>query len=120
MADYMRALKWPIISWIVSDALFVVLSYVQGVAELFTAPVLALLATIFGIWGGYKIVQFKGTYADAIGAGVILGVVCFVLCYVGFGLVLGLPTTGWLPIGVFMGSLNLTGALIGGGFALTK
>ena len=120
MADYMRALKWPVIAWVISDILFVVLSYVKGVAELFTPPVLALLATAFGIWGGYKIVQFKGGFVDAMGAGVVLGVACFILCYVGFGLVLGMPTEGWLPIGTFMGSLNFTGALIGGGFALTK
>ena len=120
MADYIRALKLPVLTWVLLDIVFVVLSYVKDVADMFTQPVLALMALALGIWGGNKIVQFNGNYADALFAGIILGVVCFVLCIVGFGLVLGLGIAGSIPVATFMGSLNLAGALIGGGYALTK
>lgn len=120
MADYIRALKLPVLTWILLDFVFVILSYVKGVADMFTPPVLALMALAFGVWGGNKIVQFKGNYADALFAGIILGVVCFVLCIVGFGIILGLGVSESIPVATFMGSLNLAGALIGGGYALTK
>ena len=116
----MRALKWPIISWVLLDALFLLLSGVKGVDEMFTSPVAAMLSLAFGIWVGYKIVEFKGAYLDAIFSGVIIGAVCFLLCIVGYGMVLGLGIAGSLPIATFMFGMNLAGAVVGGGFALTK
>jgi hypothetical protein len=56
-------------------------------------------------------VEFKGKYWDAFGAGIVLGVLCFILCLLG----------GFGPqLGAYMGIMNLSGALIGGGYALTK
>jgi hypothetical protein len=112
MADYMRALKWPVLTWIVLDALYYVADKIYAPAgQLFTPDVAAITAVIFGIWGGSKIVEFKGKYWDALGAGVVLGVLCFGLCIVtGFG----------AQLGVYMGLMNLSGALIGGGYALTR
>ncbi len=112
MANYVRALKWPVISWIVLDALFFVVDKVYSEAgKLFTPDTAAVLALAFGFWGGSKIVEFKGNYLDAFGAGIVLGVLCFVLCIAG-----GFGT----QLGAFMGMLNLSGALIGGGYALTR
>ena len=112
MVDYVRALKWPVITWIVLDALFYIADKVYSEAgKLFTPDTGALLAVIFGIWAGSKIVSFKGTFLHAFGGGVILGAVCLVLCLVaGYG----------LPLGAFMGLMNLSGALIGAGYMLTK
>ncbi len=112
MADYIRALKWPVLTWIVLDVLYYVVGKVYAPAgQLFTPDIAAITAIVFGIWGGSKIVEFKGKYLDAFGAGVVLGVLCFVLCLLGgFG----------APLGVYMGIMNLSGALIGGGYALTR
>ena len=112
MADYIRALKWPVLTWILVDALFFIVDKVYSDAgKLFTPDTSALMALVFGVWGGSKIVQFKGGYLDSFGAGIVLGIVCLILCIVGgFG----------LQLGIFMGLLNLSGALIGGGYALTR
>jgi hypothetical protein len=112
MVDYVRALKWPVITWIVLDALFYVADKVYAEAgKLFTPDTGALLAVVFGIWTGSKIVAFKGNFLHAAVGGVILGAACLVLCMVG-----GFGTT----FGVYMGLMNLSGALIGAGYALTK
>ena len=112
MADYMRALKWPVLTWILLDAIYFVMDKVYAPAgQLFTPDIAALTALVFGLWGGSKIVEFKGKYWDAAGAGIVLGVLCFILCIAGgFG----------AQLGVYMGIMNLSGALIGGGWALTK
>ena len=112
MVDYVRALKWPVITWIVLDALYFIVGKVyEAAAKLFTPDIAAVTALLFGMWTGSKIVSFKGNFAHAFVGGVILGAVCFVLCMVG----------GFGPeLGVYMGVMNLSGALIGAGYMLTK
>jgi hypothetical protein len=112
MVDFVRALKWPVITWIVLDALFYIAGMVYSpAAQLFTPDIAAAMALVFGAWAGSKIVAFKGTYLHAAGGGIVLGAVCLVLCMLGgFG----------LQLGAYMGLMNLSGALIGAGYALTK
>lgn len=120
MVEYLRALKYPVISTIVVAIVFVAISYVGGVLNMLTAPVLAPVALAIGAWAGYKIVEFKGNYADVIGAGVIVGIVGAVFILVGFGVVRGLGVDAMLPVSVFDLGFKIAGALVGGGFALTK
>ena len=121
MVDYVKALKWPVITWIVLDLLFIVVSPIKGVSEMFSNDVSALYGLVFGLWVGYTMItQFKGTYGQAFVGGLIIGLVCLVLCIIGFGIVLKMGVAGALPIAIFMAMMNLSGALIGAGFALTK
>ncbi len=120
MADYVRALKYPVITTIVVAILFVAISYVAGVLNMLTAAVLAPVALAIGVWAGYKIVEFKGNYVDVIGAGVIVGIVGAVVILAGFGVVRGLGIGAMLPVSVLDMGFKIAGALVGGGFALTK
>lgn len=120
MADYFRALKWPLISSIAVAIVFIAISYVGGVFNMLTATVLAPVALAFGAWAGYKVVEFKGNYADVIGVGIIVGIVGAGLILVGFGVVRGLGVGTMISISVFDLGFKIAGALIGGGFALTK
>lgn len=119
-AEYGRALKWPIIGWIVLDIALLILSYIRGVSELFGATALSPLLLAFGVWAGYKIVQFKGGFLDALISGVVVGVVCGVLIILGPGLIRGAGVAAVWPLAVYAFGMNLFGAIVGGGFALTK
>ncbi|MFZ3168798.1 MAG: hypothetical protein WA130_14380 [Candidatus Methanoperedens sp.] len=121
MVEYLRALKYPVITTIVVAIVFVAVSYVTGVLNMLTAAVLAPVALAIGVWAGYKIVEFKGNYADVIGAGVIVGIVGAVAILTGFGVVRGLGVNAMLAVSVFDLGFKIAGALVGGGgFALTK
>jgi len=113
MAD---ALKWPIIGWITVDVLFILVLFVDGVDALMTPATLAPLALGFGIWAGYKTVEFGGGFGGAIGAGVIVGAVCGLLTLL-LGVVHGMSV---FPLAVFNLALNIAGAVVGGGFLLTR
>ena len=120
IADYVRALKYPLTSTIVVAIVFVAISYVEGVLNMLTSTVLAPVALAIGVWAGYKIVEFKGNYANVIIAGVIVGIVGAVMILVGFGVVRGLGIGAMLPVSVLDMGFKIAGALVGGGFALTK
>ncbi len=79
----------------------------------------APLALAIGAWAGYKIVEFKGNYIDVIGAGVIVGIVGAVLSF-GLIVVHGLGVIVGMSNSVFYLGFTIAGALVGGGFALTK
>lgn len=120
MADYVRALKWPVIAWIEVDIVMLAMSYLAGVMDMLTPAVIAPLTLAFGVWAGYKIVEFGGKVLDVVVAGAVVGVVCAGLTLVGFGLVRGMGFEAILPLAVFAAGFNLFGAFIGGGFALSK
>lgn len=118
-ADYVRALKWPIIGWIVVDIALLVSTYVGGFMEMLTPGSLAPVLLAFGAWAGYKIVEFKGKFVDVIIAGVVIGLVCGGLALVLFA-VRNVPTSVWPASFTFDVLMNIVGAIIAGGFALTK
>ncbi len=120
MVEYIRALKYPVISMIVIAIVFVAISYVGGVLNMLTVAVLAPIGLAIGVWSGYKIVEFKGNYVDVIGVGLIVGIVGAVLILAGFGVVRGLGISAMLPVSVFDLGFKIAGAVVGGGFALTK
>ncbi|MDR7517965.1 MAG: hypothetical protein QN131_11065 [Armatimonadota bacterium] len=108
------------IGWIVVDVAFLILSYVPGVPDLFTPPTLAPLLLAFGVWTGYKIVQFHGGFVDALIAGGAVGVVCGVLIIIGNGFIRGAGFAAVWPLAVWAFGMNLFGGVGGGGYALSK
>ena len=118
---YVKVLKLPVISGVIvglvhliSEAIF------PDLKDLFQPTVVALVLVAFGIWIGYKAVQFGGNYGSVIVAGVIWGILPLFLQIVGFGLLLGRGMTAGVLGGIFGFDMALFGALIGGGFALSK
>ncbi|MFQ5967728.1 MAG: hypothetical protein ACE5MI_08970 [Acidimicrobiia bacterium] len=114
------AVKWPILSWVVADVVVLIVSYVDGVVDMLTAAALTPVIVAFGVWTGYKVVELGGNYSSAIIGGAVVGVVCGLLIYLGLGGIRGLGLSDMWPMAVFGFAFNIVGALIGGGFALTK
>ncbi len=113
-------MKWPIIGWVVVDLVFLGITFVGGVMEMLTPGALSPLLLAFGAWAGYKTVEFKGNFVAVIVSGIVVGVVCGVLTIV---LLLAHGMTGsgvLLAEFVFNLGMNLVGAIVGGGYALTK
>jgi hypothetical protein len=114
-----KALKWPVISLLITGGThFIVEAVLPDLKNVFVPSVLAPLLLAFGIWAGYKTVQFGGNYVQVIVAGVIVGLLPLLLDIVGFGLILGRGLTVGVQTGIFGFGMILFGALIGGGFAL--
>jgi hypothetical protein len=114
------AVKWPIVGWIVADVVILSVSYVDGIVGMLTPAALSPLLIVFGIWAGYNAINYGGNYGTAILAGVVVGVVCGLLIYLGLGGIRGLGLAEMWPMAVFGFAFNIVGALIGGGFALGK
>lgn len=123
---YIRALKWPVITWVVIDIVLPValLIYPKQMGTLQAPGNLTVLGIAVGLWAGYKIVQFGGNYVSAAIAGLIVGAVCAVMAVIGFGVIAAGVTGGITPdllaTALYFLAINFFGALIGGGYALTK
>jgi hypothetical protein len=118
---WFKTLKWPIISLLITGGFhFTIEAVLPDLKNLFVPPVLAPLLLAFGIWVGYKAVQFGGNYGPVILAGAILGLLPLMLEIFGFGMILGRGVSVGVLSGVFGFSMILFGSLIGGGFALGK
>lgn len=118
---YVKTLKWPVISLLIVGAThFVLETILPDLKNTFQPPVLTPVLLAFGIWVGYKAVQFGGNYGHVIVAGAILGILPVILDVVGFGIVLGRGVQHGVLAGVFGFAMIVFGALIGGGFGLSK
>lgn len=118
---YGKTLKFPIISIVIVGLLHLIAEAIfPDLKGAFQPPVVAPLLAAFGIWVGYKAVQFGGNYGHVIVCGLILGVLPLILQIVGFGLLLGRGMTAGVLGGIFGLLVVLFGSLIGGGFALSK
>jgi len=116
-----KTLKWPVISLLIVGSIhFVAEAIAPGLREVFVPAVVAPLLLVFGIWVGYKMVQFGGHYGHVILAGVILGILPAVLDVVGFGMILGRGVDYGMLAGTLGFGMILFGSLVGGGFALSK
>lgn len=118
---FIKTLKWPVISLLVTGMLHFVLEAVRpDLQTFFIPPVLALILLPYGAWTGYKAIHYGGTYVLAVVAAIILGLLPLMLDTVGFGMILGRGTTWGVSAGLFGFSLIVFGALIGSGFALSR
>ena len=118
---YVKTLKLPVISGVIVGLLHLISEAIwPDLNGLFQPAVVATVLVAFGVWVGYKAVQFGGNYTSVIVAGLIFAILPLFLQIVGFGLLLGRGMTAGLLGGVFGFDIALMGALIGGGFALSK
>lgn len=118
---YVKTLRWPVISLlIVGISHFIAEIIWPGLKDIYQPHVLAPLLLAFGVWVGYKAIQFGGTYGTVIVAGAILGLLPIVVELFGFGILLGRGVQQGVLASEFGFAMILYGALIGGGFALSK
>ena len=116
-----KALKWPVISLVIIGAIhFTAEAILPDLKNTFQPPVLTPVLLAFGIWVGYKMVQFGGNYGHVILAGAILGILPVIVDMIGFGIILNRGVHFGLLASVFGFGMIFFGALIGGGFALSK
>ena len=115
-----RTLKWPVISLLITGGFhFAIEAVWPDLKTTFIPAVLAPLLLVYGLWVGYRAIEFGGTYLQAILAAAILGILPIVLEIVGFGVILGRGVQDRELAGIFGFAFILFGALIGSGFALS-
>jgi hypothetical protein len=116
-----KTLKWPVISLLVTGMLHLLAEMLlPDLKNNFQAPTLAALLVPYGVWVGYKAIQFGAGYVSAIVFGAILGVFPLALQIVGFGMILGRGVQVGLLAGVYGFLMVVFGTLIGSGFASSK
>lgn len=137
MAEYFRALKYPLLVWFLLDTPATLLTaWVPGAAiiqDSFTG--LAAWTMTLGAAAAYKMIQFKGNWFHAMTAGVITGAWCAFLAITETGIVstplitimtpTGLTAFGGslmstVPFGFALLIMSVIGGVIGTGFALTR
>ncbi len=137
MAEYFRVLKYPLLFWFLLDTAGISLTALvpgYGVIQDSWASG-AVWALPFGAWAAYKMIQFKGNAFHAMVAGVITGAWCGIMAVTETGITsvpvavittpagvvaLGGNMAGLLPFGFAFFIINVVGAVIGTGFALTR
>ncbi len=129
MANYLRALRFPIVGWLFTYLLIVVTVKLFPVLVVFDhVPMgpgfLVIVGWLLGAWAGYKIVEFGGSFVDVVVVSAIMASVAGFLQIVEVGVLVSLPApvnvTAELPIALYNLTNTLAGALTAGGFALTK
>jgi len=116
-----RALTWPVIAWVVINVVFFgALAIVPDMGKAVSPAGLTPLLLLVGLWAGYKIVEFGGNIWYAAAAGVVVGLVCAILDIIGSALVLKMSAGDAYPGSVYFFGMNFFGAVVGGGFKLTK
>jgi hypothetical protein len=123
---YIRVLKYPVLAQIIADSSYTLAAYV--LPPMGSIPSLVVYFMIlqipFGAWVGYKIVELKGNFLDVIIVGLILGVVCGVLDLTETGVIVSAVGTynaiDELPYSLAYVLSTLYGAIVAGGYALTK
>jgi hypothetical protein len=120
MDMYVRTLKWPVISLLITGATHFLLEALwPDLRNTFIPPVLAPILLAYGAWVGYRAIGAGGTYVQAIVAAAVLGILPILLDIVGFGIILGRGTDAGVISGVFAFAVIVFGSLIGSGFALS-
>jgi hypothetical protein len=115
-----RTLKWPVICLLLIGSVhFIEELALPDLQGLYIPAVVGVILLVVGLWTGYLAVYNGGSFATAIVAGVVLGLLPLVLDLVGFGMILGRGTTQGLLAGVFGFTMVFFGSIIGGGFALS-
>lgn len=114
-------LVWPIVSLLITGMWHMTVEAIwPDLRNFFVPTVLASILLPYGAWAGYRTANAGGGYVGAIVAGAILGLLPFGLQLVGFGVILGRGTDVGLLAGVFGFSMVLFGALIGGGYRMSR
>jgi len=118
---FVKALRWPVIGLVITGGVhFIVEAIWPELKDIFVPPVLAGVLLGYGIWLGYKMIQFGGTYFQAIVAAVVLGLLPIILDTFGFGMILGRGIQAGMLAGIFGFCMILWGGLLGAGVALSR
>ncbi len=137
MAEYFRVLKYPLLIWFIGDTVSTVLAlFVPGFRIINNSFARQTAWSLpLGAVAAYKMIEFKGNLFHAMVAGLITGLWCAVLTVTEVGIVttpfavlttpaglvvLGGSMTGVLPFAFAFIILNVSGAIMGAGFALTR
>ena len=116
-----KTLKWPVISLLIVGITHFIAEIIwPDLKGIYQPPVTGPVLLAFGVWVGYKMIQFGGSYGNVIVAGAILGILPIILQVFGFGMILGRGVSQGILAGEFGFAMILYGSLIGGGFALSK
>ncbi len=85
-----EAVTWPVIVWVVAIVLFRLGALVYpAVGSQFIGnfyPIATTLGLLLAVWAGFSVKASKGTYQEAIVAGVIVGLACGIPGIIIFGL----------------------------------
>jgi len=126
MAEYWRALKYPLLVWLVTDSVFTLLGYlVPSFATINDAGVTTIIEALpLGAIAGYKMIQLKGNLFHVLVVGIITGLWCVFLGVTEVGMVLSPFGTynffdQWVYTYPFF-TADMIGAIIGAGFAVTR
>ncbi len=108
----------PVTSALLIAVVMLVLSWVEGVEQMMSIDIWAMLGLAFGGWVGYKAVDMAGVYAKSFWQGIAIGVVWAVLIVLGWGVLKGAGIDAVWALAVFVFGMNVAGSLIGGGWAM--
>jgi hypothetical protein len=85
-----KAVTWPVIVWVIAIVLFRLAALIYPPAgSQFTSnfyPIATTLGLLLAVWAGFAVKAAKGTYQEAIVAGVIVGLACAIPGIIIFGL----------------------------------
>lgn len=116
-----KSLMWPVITLLIIGAVhFIEEASVPALQTVYTPPVIAAVIVGVGITVGYRTVQSGGNLLNVIVNGAILGLLPVMLDMVGFGMLLGRGLAAGTLAAIVGFSVIFWGAVVGGGFALSK
>lgn len=112
--DFAKVIKSPVIAWLCISIIFLIVSFVKGVADMFMdVAVLGPIALFIGFWTGQQINKNKGTKADMIMSSIVVGVLAGVFMLVLLGLIPRIVMATLIPASVFVLAMTVIGAKLG-------
>ncbi len=84
-----NAVTWPAIAWILTDVLYRVAALANPAAGAQLSaniyPIAVTIGLALAVWAGAAVKEAKGTYQEAVAAGIITGLACGVPAIILFG-----------------------------------
>ncbi len=84
-----KAVTWPAIAWILTDILYRVAALANPAAGAQLSaniyPIAVTIGLALAVWAGAAVKEAKGTYHEAVAAGIITGLACGVPAIILFG-----------------------------------
>lgn len=114
-------LRWPVFALVVTGALHLIAEALRpDLRDDFTPATIGPLLLVYGLWVGDGLVVRGSSFAEAVVAGMAVGLLPLTLDIVGFGFLLGRGVDAGLTSGVF-GLLVVTfGAIAGAAHATSR
>lgn len=114
-------LRWPIFALVVTGAVHLGAEALRpDLRNDFTPGTIGPVLLVYGLWVGYGLVVRGASFAQAVTAGVAVGLLPLALDVIGFGIVLGRGFDVGLTAGAFGLLVVLFGALAGAGYASSR